>query len=473
MKLLIIGIDGGDQRIFENMEMPFVQSLLKNSNSLKCEEDLWSRGWVEILTGQPSTETGAVYTKPIFKGKEYRFSQSFKKANYYDNPSLTPLWDLLSEAGLKIGMMNWPTTGPASKVNGFFVSGAGGGSGKSGSAEITVDAVYPKDIIQDLKDLDYIFDTRFKASNLVQFSKLMERLDKMQANRTESFIHLSKKFNVDVGLLCFRASTIVQYLAMYDIESIIEGNDNSKERKLIKEFYRKFDNYLSNIFTQINPDEFLIVSDHGSEPRKGTINLNQFLKEKDFLQFQPSFVQLLKRVINKILVLSGKKSRFGLPISSKNTRAFTGRYISGIYINDRKRFNGSIDEGQIDSLVDEIVEVFNNYLPSQKHKLVARPYRRNFMDSYFYDLLPDIWIDRPDPLFFEANGAFIEANREYGPIKESLEEIKRDQHTGTKGRNPLFICSNGIINTVLPNDKKDLTLAYKVISRFLNPTNSN
>lgn len=51
MKMLVIGIDGGDKRIIDAMDMPFLQSLLSERVCLKVEEDLWSRGWAEILSG--------------------------------------------------------------------------------------------------------------------------------------------------------------------------------------------------------------------------------------------------------------------------------------------------------------------------------------------------------------------------------------------------------------------------------------
>ena len=51
MELLIIGIDGGDERIIRGMDMPFLQSLIEKSHSRKLTEDIYSRGWAEIMTG--------------------------------------------------------------------------------------------------------------------------------------------------------------------------------------------------------------------------------------------------------------------------------------------------------------------------------------------------------------------------------------------------------------------------------------
>lgn len=466
MKLLVIGIDGGDQRIFEHMDMPFLHGLLKKTQSVGLEEDLWTRGWVEILSGYDVSETGGAYTKPVLNENEYLFTQSFKKTDYYINKEITPLWELLVQRGGRLGIMNWPTTGPASEISGFFVAGAGGGSGKSGAAETPSEAVYPKNILPILNELDYIFDTRFRASGIKDFTTLMKRLSLMQSNRTESFIELSEKFDIETGMICFRASTIVQYLAMADIEAIIEGKGLTKQQEKIQKFYRNLDKHLSKLFDELNADEFLIVSDHGSEPRKGTINLNQFLVEKEYLSFESPLMKFPKKVLNKLYGIAGKKPKYGLPIKCDKTKAFTGRYISGMYINDVNRFQGPVKEDEIDGIVNEIVEVFNAYPQAQKHKLKARPYRRNFKESFKYDLLPDIWVDGPDSLFFEAKGKFVEENHEYGPLGEPLEHVTRDQYTGTKGRHPLFVCSKGLSEHIQEEDDRNLTLAYKVIERY-------
>ena len=50
MKLLIIGIDGGDKRIIEAFNMPFVQKIIQENEAPELTLDLMSRGWAEMLT---------------------------------------------------------------------------------------------------------------------------------------------------------------------------------------------------------------------------------------------------------------------------------------------------------------------------------------------------------------------------------------------------------------------------------------
>lgn len=468
MKLLIIGIDGGDQRIFENMEMPFLQKLLRENQSIKLEEDLWTRGWSEIFSGKIGTETGAFYTKPILYENEYKLTQSFKSTNYYDNDKITPLWKILNDRNQKVGLMNFPTTAPPPyQLDGFMITGAGSGISQKGIGSAPLKACYPKESKDILDDNEYIFDIRVNNSELRSVSELIENLINMHTKRVDNYIQLFKKYPVDIGGVAFMSTTRIQYLAMYEIENYIsDQNYNSDILPLIKKLYSSLDDNLKRLTREINPDEILIVSDHGSEPRKGTINLNQFLKENGWLSLQSHFTQFPKKALNKLNRMAGKKPKYGIPIKREKTKAFTGRYISGMYVNDFKRFQGPVNEHELDNLVDEIVKVFNTYSLAQKHNLEARPYRRHHKGAFKYDLLPDIWVDRPDSLFFEAKGKFVEENHEYGPLGESLEHVTRDQYTGTKGRHPLFICSKGLSEHIKEEDERNLTLAYKVIERY-------
>lgn len=468
MKLLIIGIDGGDQRIFEYMDMPFFHEMIKKNKSIRLEEDLWTRGWAEIFSGELGTETGAFYAKPDFTDTEFKFTQSFKSTNYYDNKVVTPLWTILNKRDQKVGLMNFPTTAPLPKnLDGFMITGAGGGISQKGIGSAPMQACYPQKTKDIIDDGGYIFDIRFVASGIKTMSGLIENLIKMHTKRVDNFIKLLQKYPVDIGGVAFMSTTRIQYLAMYEIEKYISDQGyNSDVITLVKNLYKSLDNNLKRLFNEVSPDEFLIVSDHGSAPRKGTINLNQFLEEKEYLSYETPFVKFPKKAINKLNRMAGKKPIYGLPLKRDKTKAFTGRYISGMYVNDVKRFRGPVKDDEIDSIVNKIVEAFNAYPKAQKHELKARPYRRNFKGSFKYDLLPDIWVDRPDSLFFEANGEFVEENHEYGPLGESLEHVTRDQYTGTKGRHPLFICSPGLSEQVQEKDERNLTLAYKVIERY-------
>ncbi|WP_158735769.1 hypothetical protein [Alteribacillus sp. YIM 98480] len=477
METLVIGIDGGDKRIIESLELPNLHKLLNDLKGFKVTSDLWSRGWAEILNGQPGMESGAFYEKPKLDGT-YGFTQSFGSKEHENINNVKPLWKLINDCGKSCGFMNVPSTNPAPEVNGFFVSGAGGGL-LSGSDEVPKGACYPESVSMELAQIKYIFDTRFKQSGIRNKEVFFNRLTKMIERRTEAFIHLNKKYDVDFGFIAYMGTCRINYLAMSEIEELIKNHgipQNDFQQRIVK-LYKDFDKSLGILINNIKADKVMIVSDHSQSPYLHRVNVNSFLQEIG-LQHKKKIDSVNKSLftqIKKAIPADFKnKIKRGMNIPTKSSiidyskdYAFGSNYVSGIYINDNERFGGPVHgQEEIDRMVNDIVEKFNNNNNAKKHMLVARPYRREHRTARYNKTLPDIWIDHPDSVFFVGRGKFVEANENYGPIK-SLKDIKGDMNTGIKGRYPLLYVDKKITEEFKDIKETDLTLAYKFIEKII------
>jgi predicted AlkP superfamily phosphohydrolase/phosphomutase len=151
LKILVIGMDGVGIDTFIRGWTPYLASLIDSGTMVKLKEDLLSRGWLEIVTGQHAIKTGALYEGPVADGT-LTWTDSFKLE---DIPNLgiqvKPIWQVLNERGYKVGIMNIPTTYPAPKVDGFFISGGGGGG--SISQEIAEEQCQPDGLMHILHGL--------------------------------------------------------------------------------------------------------------------------------------------------------------------------------------------------------------------------------------------------------------------------------------------------------------------------------
>ena len=158
MKLLTIGMDGVHADTFNRGWTPFIKSLIDRGHGLTLHEDLISRGWSEIMLGKHAYDTGALYEGPLMGGS-LKWSDKFKLE---DVPALgvdiKPIWQVLNERGYRVGIMNIPTTFPAPKVDGFFVSGGGGGGPIS--KEASPYQCHPTELVTELNDGGYIVDQR-------------------------------------------------------------------------------------------------------------------------------------------------------------------------------------------------------------------------------------------------------------------------------------------------------------------------
>jgi predicted AlkP superfamily phosphohydrolase/phosphomutase len=490
MKLLVIGIDGGTKRIFDYMPMPFSHSLFSNASEKIVKEDLISRGWAEILTGKHAADTGAYYLKPVCN-KTYRFDQSYGMKDMISVPDVNPLWAQLNSKGVRVGISNVPTTGPAPEVNGFVIAGGGGGI-KAGK-KISPSSVYPPEDIPILENNKYVFDIRLPR-NARSFTSFANSITDAQEVQTNSFIEMCEKHKPEFGFHCFRITTELQYLALSEIESYIESvikqNSNTKEKisrntvqSKVIEHYIHMDKCIKELFDSLQPDHFMFVADHSTKPLRYEVDIDILLEKFGLLTQMDSIEEysyrtslFAKRAMNRFrkqFKLKGtwRPHRFPFTRFSKlSTKAFgtffdTGNF-GGIFINDEERFGGPIrSDHEIDSLVKEICTSINTSKEAVEWNLHARPYRSRFKDSKFHYVMPDIEIEKPDELYFTCRkGIFIDPNNNYGPVPENITGI-RYPFTGAKGSNPMFVYSNSMQHLIKEDDPNDLRLAYHLIDR--------
>lgn len=474
MDTLVVGIDGGDERILASMDLDFLPEFFSQNGTLHIEEDLWNRGWGSILSGYHGTITGGFYEKPKLDGS-HDFEQSFGTQDYQSNPKITPLWKRINQLDYSVGFMNVRTTMPAPEVNGFFVSGAGGGFKPSeGVPEV---ACYPTGIHSELANSEYIWETRFLDSGVTDFSEYIDLVSKTVKERTNAYINLYDRFNPDFGFIAQTETVGIQNLAMVEIESIIDDKTSlSTFQRQIVDFYQLIDSEIYRLITHIDPTNIVIVSDHGAAPYRYSINVDDFLQR---IELQPTvstseqksrqFMQFIGGSAPQILVDLVSKARPSLrdkatrPDTNWNkTLAFGHRYVPGIYINDQ-RFNGPVEEQKREEILDKILTQFNDSKEAEKYNIEAKPYRSEFTDVPQFDLLPDIWIHKPDTMFFEGIGEFIQQNDNYFSIEnQNLADVERNMHTGKKGGNPIvsFSFDYSEVNSA---EEYDLTIAYDII----------
>jgi len=478
MKMLVLGIDGGDRRIFDAFDMPNFKALTRATISTSITEDLWSRGWAEMLTNEDVLGMGGVYERPLADGTR-DFTQRFGICHIESNREVRPLWRLLSQYGVRSGFMNVPGTFPASPVDGFMVSGAGAGLGKIDG--IPRDLCSSEDVRVALEDHGYLPDTRFMATGIRDEAGFFQRLEKMLQKRVESFVSLVRKTQPRFAMLALMATTRVQYLGMSEIEDYINRSTtgevpqtelSSFQQRMIK-LYACLDEAIGFLLEKIQPERFILTADHGAAPFRFTVNVDDFLARIGLLT-RPPHRSVCRRLLEvpKLRVLpyyflrvfaKSTLDEIREPVVWSDTKAFGHRYVPGIYVND-SRFGGSVSNTEKGRVIEVIVGSLNASPEAAQYGMSARPFRQHHLDSPFERILPDVWIDVPDNMFFEGTGDFVEQNPDYGPIPD-LNVVHKDMFTGIKGRYPIFLSDAMTATLVRESDPKNLTLVYRLVER--------
>lgn len=477
MKLLVLGIDGGERRIIEAMPMPHLQRLMRESSFHDAKVDMWSRGWSEIYTGLHGMHTGGLYKKPSCNG-QFDFNERYNLDVLNEvNPDARTVWDELNAQGHRVGIMNIPTTMPAPPVQGFFVSGVGGGSSKNGTAELPEGACFPPSLADDLQRMGYVVDFRVGASGVTDTDVMFDSIEHMEIKRTECFVELAREHRVDFGFVAYMGIKSVSYLLNFDIVALIERQlkANSALDERLLQFFSRMDDLYRDLLERLQPRATLLVSDHGMAPYLKNVNLNAFLMEQKWQAPNKSASGWLRTIGKSVKQMLPRNVSRSLGRRAPGMREFVGKpafdihaskalgfsYIPGIFVNDQ-RFGGTHDANDA-RLLDEIVDSFNRHAVAQREGMTAEVYRAKHANAKGAHFLPDVWIHHPDTIYFTRQGPFVADHPGYKPFA-SFAELESDMNSGIKGETPLLYLHGAQPDrSDVTNGENNLSLANRII----------
>ena len=459
MKLLIVGMDGVTYSTFERGWTPFIASLISKGDRLNVEEDLLSRGWSEIVTGQHAINSGALYERPLMNGG-YGWTESFKIA---DVPSLgegiKPFWQVLNERGLKVGVMNVPTTFPAPKVDGFFVSGGGGGGPVTQTP--TLEQCSDSDVHKYLLKQGYIVDERFGSllgeKKLYSAVDFFERLVQKVRKRTEAFIHLAKERDIDCGFIVYKSATVgAESLVLPELLRK-KNEDSSVNQEIVagaEELYRNLDLQVKLLHESFPDAKIVLVSDHATVNKVADVNLNALLVECGFQKHSATKVGLYriikrnkhlipyfikKRMKQKASVKSAYESM--VTFDAKRSLAFSmtlSNGLHGIYMNDRNRFGGPVPSSEVARLAMELVSKINAHPLFGTERFFAEAVEKK-LASKQADQFPDVVIRMPDGYQTSTTSKEVIERYELPHQKVTLKDAEKDLRSTMKGHAALAV----------------------------------
>jgi predicted AlkP superfamily phosphohydrolase/phosphomutase len=234
--------------------------------------------WSSFVTGKSPGNHGVF---EFFRRKEGTYSQILNDPSSTDGRAL---WELLSEAGRKVGVMNVPLTYPAQVVNGFLISGLL-------TPRDCDDWAYPQSLIAELKENvgEYLIhhDEKYTKSNV---EKLLAEQDAIRASRTEAALYLMKVKQWDLFMVHYYGPDRMTHEFWHLIDPSHPQHDPEEYEKygdVVLDFFEKLDADLARLASQLDEDDVLILmSDHGMGRVTKFINVNSWLLAEGFMSFK-------------------------------------------------------------------------------------------------------------------------------------------------------------------------------------------
>jgi predicted AlkP superfamily phosphohydrolase/phosphomutase len=255
------------------------------------------------------------------------------------------LWEVLSEHGRKVAVINVPVTYPPRAVNGIMVSGF--------LATNLKKATYPLQLAGQLESMGYRIDAdaALARESLDQFLiDLQHTLDK----RIETMYHFLEDQAWDYFHLHIMGTDRINHFLWSHME---EGHP--KYAPAFLSYYDRIDHIVGELSTRLGDEvTFIVMSDHGFCTVKQEVNLSRFLVDRGLLRFE----QNPPRGLGDIL---------------PDSRAFT--LIPGrLYLNLKGREpKGGVEPAQYEQVREEIsAELLDFRLPGTGEKVIQKVLKR-------------------------------------------------------------------------------------------------
>lgn len=316
MRAVIFGVDGLTFRILhplmERGELPNFHKLQEQG----CEAILESKyppltppAWTSLSTGLKPARHGVydywVYADEakcgVTRGVHVQTQRRGEKA----------IWNILSEYGKKVLVINVPATYPPEPVNGMMISGY---LTPSMDVEFTYPASFKEELFRIAPRYRLVPGVEYEQLRLkLQVGPMVDVLLDITEQRTRVIMHLLKEQPWDFCYLAYVCADRLQH-QLWEQAISLDPRTNR--------YYHMLDDALGQIMALLGPDDMLfVVSDHGFRGHNSYFDINEYLYRKGLLAIDPS-VLASRRKAGRASTLKHVANCLGLrPLARKIKRS--------------------------------------------------------------------------------------------------------------------------------------------------------
>jgi len=285
MRVFVIGLDGASPTLIERWkdQLPNLNRIMRNGVSGILESSdppITSPAWNCFATGKNPGKIG------IFDFVNLTKDWTTRIVDHTMQDSLD-LWEILSNYGKKVGIINVPVTYPPKKVNGFMISGFP-------TPLSAADYAFPHELKAKLDKLVDGYETGFALSS-PKYMKggqegFIRDVYRVHSKIAKATTFLMKDFSCDFFMVVFTALDVIQHFFWHYMDTKhpdYDLEDNKRYGNVIKAWYIEIDKTVGKLMRLLGEETYmLIMSDHGAGPLYHVLFINEWLKKHGFLKLK-------------------------------------------------------------------------------------------------------------------------------------------------------------------------------------------
>jgi predicted AlkP superfamily phosphohydrolase/phosphomutase len=278
LRTVLFGVDGLSFRVLHPLMqrgvLPNFQKLRDAGSEAILESKyppLTPAAWTSISTGMKPASHG-VYDfweydeKPGPGSTRQAHIQTHRKGS-------KAIWNMLSDFGKRVLVINVPITYPPETVNGIMISGY-----LTPGSEVNF--TYPLSIKEELYRAVPGYKIDLEHDDMLAIEPLLDATIQMTEQRIELLRYLMLEKEWDFCYIVFVGADRLQHPLWDEILTMEPG---------VTQYYRQLDAALGFVLDQLEPEDTLfVVSDHGFQGAQSIFDINEYLYSKGLLHLDAS-----------------------------------------------------------------------------------------------------------------------------------------------------------------------------------------
>jgi len=444
-KVAVFGLDGITfdllQPWLDEGRLPNLARLIAEGASAPLRSTIppvSASAWGSFVTGANPGQHGLIdFTYPTPDGYKVQVSNNHTRA-------IPALWNIVSDAGGRIGVVSMPMTYPPESVNGFtlcsFLTPAP-------ESRYTYPASLKEEITEAVGRFPIHMSEKGRGTDPRRFVQNVKRMEMARASAVK---YLLQNKPWDLFLYVIETTDNLQHEVWHLLDETHPRHDPEVAADVlpdILDYYETVDRLLGEM-TALLPDDALtiVLSDHGFGPFHKFFHINNWLAEQGLLKFHRSPLSLVKRLafrmgvtpINALkwvmrLRLSGMRKnvkrgrgrgmlkRLFLSFADVDwarTKAFSMGNFGQVYLNVQgQRPQGIVTADEYEALRDQIAEAALALRdPVDGSRVVQQVYKREeIFHGASIDRMPDLLLHTDRARYVSFGHADFGSNRVIEP----------------------------------------------------------